>query len=191
MLQITSLFAFGGSCWKVVFNQVTLIEFPLITVGGGMTPRYSWKVENMSWTVVGPVTTSLSIGRPRRMATSFSVTVVSPWGKWNVWVSNLHLSNKELMRKWFTSMSGIYKACLNPVRWIKFKTRGSIMCWLFSIQTPALLGLRTRSRPSHKSWVICSCWSQSSDISRGRRPFCAMLNMFRNGKWKLEHKYAN
>ena len=160
---ITFVIAFRGSCWKVLFNQETLIEFPIMVVDGGMTPC-SWKVENMSSTMVGSVTTSSYIGSLRRTATSSSVIVVSPCGKWNVWVFGLHLSNKEMMRRWFTSMSGIYKMCQNPTYSIKFLTRGSIKSWLFRIQIEARLGLRTRSLPSHKSLVICSCWRRNSDV---------------------------
>ena len=178
---ITLLFAFYRSCWKVLFNQETLIEFPLITVGDGIILRCSWNVENMSSTMVGSVTTSPSIGRPRRTITPSNVTMVSPCGKWNVWVFVLHLSNKEVIRMWLTSMSGIYNACPRPACSIKYLTRGYIKSWLFRIQTPARRGLRTRSLPSHKSFVISSCWRRSSDISEGR---CRLLAMHKKSGWK-------
>ena len=48
------------------------------------------------------------------------------------------------IRRWLTSMSGIHNACPKPACSIKNLTRGSIKSWLFRIQTPARLGLRTR-----------------------------------------------
>jgi hypothetical protein len=43
-----------------------------------------------------PETGAPSMGRPRIMVTSCSVTVISPYERWNVWVSRCHRSTSDV-----------------------------------------------------------------------------------------------
>jgi hypothetical protein len=45
---------------------------------------------------IGPQIRVPSMGRPRIIVTSCSITVVSPHGRWNVWVSERHQSTRAI-----------------------------------------------------------------------------------------------
>jgi hypothetical protein len=44
----------------------------------------------------GPQTRVPSMGRQRIMVTSYNITVVSPYGRWNVWISGRYRSTRAV-----------------------------------------------------------------------------------------------
>ena len=71
--------ALGGGVDNWEHNHRKEIVTPLIASAGGMTPRNSSHNASTSNTQV-PVTAGPWIRRPRRMATSYKVIVISPTG---------------------------------------------------------------------------------------------------------------
>ena len=93
--NVTSSASGGGvDNWK--HNHRKEIVAPLIASAGGMTPSNSAHNAATSNThvlvIAGPW-----IRRPRRMATSCKVIVISPTGTWNVCVSGRDLSMSEVI----------------------------------------------------------------------------------------------
>ena len=86
----------GGGVDNCKHNHRKEIVAPLIASAGGMTPSNSAHNAATSNTHV-PVTAGPWIRRPRRMATSYKVIVISPTGTWNVCVSGRHLSTSAVI----------------------------------------------------------------------------------------------
>ena len=62
----------------------------------GVTPSIS-PHNSATSSIHVPVTAGPSIRRPRMIATSRSVIVISPTETWNVWVSGRHLSTRQVI----------------------------------------------------------------------------------------------
>ena len=88
--------ASGGGVDNCKHNHRKEIVAPLIASVGGMTPSNSAHNAATSNTHV-PVTAGPWIRRPRGMAMSCKVIVISSTGTWNVCVSGRYLSTSEVI----------------------------------------------------------------------------------------------
>ena len=96
-LEMVPSLASLGRCEKVCTNQVQHKPLPLITSAGGRSPNMRCTISFLldSWHLAVQ-TSRPSMGSRVSKATSSSVMVASPRGRWNVCISWRHLAYNSL-----------------------------------------------------------------------------------------------
>ena len=96
----------------LILALVRINMFELGIKGEGWWSNNSWH-SKLQFMFVYPVTSNPSTEIPNITSTSCKVIPISPWGKWNVCVSERHRSTKAMIKAWSTSIS---RTLNNPVK---------------------------------------------------------------------------
>ena len=114
-----------GNPWSI-FSSSFLIRIlcPLSTVLVGLIPSILRHSLAHVLSVV-PTIALPSIGIPKISSTSCNVIVVSPCGKWKVWVSSRHCLTKAVIKLWSISLHGVLYNPSNPTFLTMSTTRSS------------------------------------------------------------------
>ena len=75
--------------------------------------------------LLGPTIASLSMSNPMITSTSYNVIVISPCGRWNVWVSRRHCSTNAVINAWSSCMDGTECRPSRPSNLTMTRTRSS------------------------------------------------------------------
>ena len=111
-------FVYFWSSWLI------WIRCPWSTTPLGTIPSISWHSTAHPKSVI-PIIASPSIGIPKRTSISYNVIVISPCGRWKVWVSGHHHSTKAVIKLWSISLDGVLCSPSNPTLLTMSRTRSS------------------------------------------------------------------
>ena len=114
-----------GNPWSI-FSSSFLIRIlcPLSTVLVRLIPSIL-QHSSAHVLLVVPTIALPSIGIPKITSTSCNVIVVSPCGKWKVWVSGRHRLTKAVIKLWSISLHEVLYNPSNPTLLTMLTTRSS------------------------------------------------------------------